>query len=123
MTNRVCKGVYPKVFGHSYQLSQIKFFDPSTPSMRKGCDGEKKWKRMTFTVATNIVASRPPKRRRMERLTLVPKLLMTPQLDRHRETDPKRERYQLSKPEIEFAMIKEMYVALGMHTCSENTSF
>ena len=30
-----------------------KFFDPSTPSMRKGCDG----------VATNVVASRPPERR------------------------------------------------------------
>ena len=36
------KGVYPKVFGHSNQLSLNKFFDPSTPSMRKGCDGKKK---------------------------------------------------------------------------------
>ena len=35
--------------------------------MRKGRDGEygmgKKWKRMTFIVATNVVASRPPERR------------------------------------------------------------
>ena len=42
------------------------------------------------------------------------KLLMTPQLDRHSET----------KPEIEFAVIKEMYAALlGMHTFSEKTTF
>ena len=30
--------------GHSKQLSLNKFFDPSTPCMRKGRDGEKKWK-------------------------------------------------------------------------------
>ena len=35
-------GVYPLVFGHSKQLSLNKFFDPSTLSMRKGCDGGKK---------------------------------------------------------------------------------
>ena len=35
-------GVYPKVFGHSKQLSLNKFFDPSTLSMRKVDDGEKK---------------------------------------------------------------------------------
>ena len=35
-------GVYPKVFEHSKQLSLNKFFDPSTPSMRKGCNGENK---------------------------------------------------------------------------------
>ena len=29
------------VFGHSKQLSLNKFFDPSTPSMRKGRDGGK----------------------------------------------------------------------------------
>ena len=28
------------VFGRSRQLSPNKFFDPSTPSMRKGCDRE-----------------------------------------------------------------------------------
>ena len=28
-----------QVFGHSKQLWLNKFFDPSTPSMRKGCDG------------------------------------------------------------------------------------
>ena len=47
MADGVWKGVYPKVFGRSRQLSLNKFFDPSTPSMRKGRDGEnggKKWK-------------------------------------------------------------------------------
>ena len=34
-----------KVFGHSKQLSLNKFFDPSTPSMRKVDDGEKKNKK------------------------------------------------------------------------------
>ena len=36
----VWKGMYPQVFGRSRQLLLNKFFDPSTPSMRKGCDGE-----------------------------------------------------------------------------------
>ena len=53
-----------------------KFFDPSTPSMRKGDDGgekkngkkkrgkkKKKKKIKTFLVATNVVASRLPERR------------------------------------------------------------
>ena len=42
MVDGVWKGVYPYVFGHSKKLSQNKFFDPSTPSMRKGRDGQKK---------------------------------------------------------------------------------
>ena len=33
------------VFGRSRQLSLNKFFDPSTPSMRKVDDGEKKRKK------------------------------------------------------------------------------
>ena len=33
------------VFGHSKQLSLKKFFDPSTPSMRKCCDVEEKKRR------------------------------------------------------------------------------
>ena len=41
MTDGVWKVVYPEVFGRSRQLSLNKFFDPSTPSMRKGRDGEK----------------------------------------------------------------------------------
>ena len=67
MADWVWKGVYPLVFGCSKQLLLNKFFDPSTPSMRKGSDGEKiwgkweKWKRMTFIVAANIVAGGPPK--------------------------------------------------------------
>ena len=57
----VWKGVYPWVFGHSKKLSQNKFFDPSTPSMRKGRDGgekngegktRKNKKRLMITVAT-----------------------------------------------------------------------
>ena len=42
MANGVWKGVYLQVFGHSKQLSQNKFFDPSTPSMIKVDNGEKK---------------------------------------------------------------------------------
>ena len=54
MADGVWKGVY-QVFGHSKQLSLNKFFDPSTPSMRKGRDGEKKGgkrKRLMEIVAT-----------------------------------------------------------------------
>ena len=35
-----------RVIGHFKQLSLNKFFDPSTPSMRKGSDGEKKMEKM-----------------------------------------------------------------------------
>ena len=45
MADGVWKGVYPQVFGHSKQLSLNKFFDPSTPSMRKVDDGEKRKKK------------------------------------------------------------------------------
>ena len=48
---------------------------------------------------------------------------MTPQLDRHSKTDPKPDIYQLSKPEIEFNVMKEMNAALSMHRCSEKTNF
>ena len=48
---------------------------------------------------------------------------MPSELDRHSETDPNQKYYQLSKLEIEFAVMKEMYAALGMHTCSEKTTF
>ena len=43
MADGVSKDVYPypQDFGRSYQLLQNKFFDPSTPTMRKGCNGEK----------------------------------------------------------------------------------
>ena len=55
-----------------------KFFDPSTPSMRKGRNG-KKWekngkkmeeKKLMFIVATNVVANGPHER--LECLTLMP---------------------------------------------------
>ena len=39
MAYRFWKGV----FGRSRQLLQNKFFDPITPSMRKGCDGGEKY--------------------------------------------------------------------------------
>ena len=42
MADGVWEGVYPQIFGRSKQLSLNKFFDPSTPSMRKGRDGGKK---------------------------------------------------------------------------------
>ena len=43
MANGVWKCVNSQVFGRSKQLSLNKFFDPNTPSMRKGCDrGEKR---------------------------------------------------------------------------------
>ena len=42
MADGVWKGVYPQVLGRSRQLSLNKFLDPSTPSMRKVDDGEKK---------------------------------------------------------------------------------
>ena len=35
-------GKVPQVFGHFKQLSLNKFFDPSTPSMRKGHNGGEK---------------------------------------------------------------------------------
>ena len=38
-------------------------------------------------------------------------------LDWHSKTDSNRKYSQLSKPEIEYNMMKEMCAALGMHTC------
>ena len=72
MADGVWKGVYPQICWRSQQLSQNKFLDPSTPSMRKVDDREKrkekrkekkKEKIMTFIVATNVIGSRPPERR------------------------------------------------------------
>ena len=45
MADGVWKGVQPKVIGHFKQLSLNKFFDTSTPSMRKGRDGGEKMKK------------------------------------------------------------------------------
>ena len=39
---RGLESVLPQVFGCSHELSQNKFFNLSTPSLRKGRDGEKK---------------------------------------------------------------------------------
>ena len=75
MADGVWKGVQSQVTGRSRQLLLNKFFDPSTPSMRKVDDGEKKKrkkkkekKKITAEiVATNVVASRPPNGDRLQR--------------------------------------------------------
>ena len=82
MADGVWKGVQPQVIGHFEPLSLNKFFDPSTPSMRKVDDGEEKNEKKEkkkikmFLVATNVVASRPPERRPTATPTLVPKWKM-----------------------------------------------
>ena len=43
MADGVWKGIYPQLFGRSEQLLLNKFFDPSTPFMRKGRNGEKEY--------------------------------------------------------------------------------
>ena len=70
--------VKSQVIGHSEQLLLNNFFDPSTPSMRKGDDGgekqEKKGgdgKRMMKKMATNVVASRLPNGDRLQPRPLV----------------------------------------------------
>ena len=47
---------------------------------------------------------------------LLAMLTATPQLT------PNQKSYQLSKPEIEFHMMEEMYAALCMCTCAEKTT-
>ena len=70
MADWVWKGVYHWVVGCSRQLLLNKCLDPSTPLMRKVHNGgekrgggEEKKKIIMFIVATNVVASRLPKRR------------------------------------------------------------
>ena len=56
-----------------------KFFDLSTPPMRKIDDGEKEKEKKKITVeivATNILASRPPNGDRLQRRPLVPKVYL-----------------------------------------------
>ena len=45
MAYGVWKGVCPYIFERSLQLLLNQLFDLNTPSMRKGCDGEKKKKK------------------------------------------------------------------------------
>ena len=67
MADGVWKDVYPQIFGQSNQLSLNKFFDPSTPSMKKGRNGGEKRgktggerkKRMMKIVATNVMTVGP----------------------------------------------------------------
>ena len=78
MVDGVWKGVNPLVFGRSKQLLQNKFFDQSTPSMRKGRDGgngkKTGGKKKTDGNSGHFVvaSSRPPERRPLERRTLAP---------------------------------------------------
>ena len=48
---------HSKVFGHSKQLPLNKFFDPTTPSMRKGRGGEKKTKKNKWKMENDDVYS------------------------------------------------------------------
>ena len=86
MADGVWKGVYPYVLARSKQLSLNKFFDPSTPSMRKGRDGgnrgKKNGKKKEEKTDENsghyvIASSRPPERRPLERRTLAPIINIT----------------------------------------------
>ena len=61
----------PLGFGLSHQLSQNKFFDLSTPSMRKGCDGEEK-KRIVKIAVHYRCASQQMNGNRLEHRPLVP---------------------------------------------------
>ena len=70
-------------FGRSEQLLLNKFFDPSTPSMRKGRDrgkkngkktGKKREKMDENSGHYVIASSRPPEHRPLERHTLAPDL-------------------------------------------------
>ena len=74
MADRVWKAIYPYVFGCSKQLWQNKFFDPSTPSMRKmgGKPGEKREKNYENSGHYVIASSRQLKRRPLEHHTLMP---------------------------------------------------
>ena len=67
---KMADGVY-KVFGHSKQLLLNKFFDPSTPSMRKGRDGAngKKMDRFLFAIA-NLEPPSPQKKVKMKFIVL-----------------------------------------------------
>ena len=51
------------------------------------------------------------------------KVFTTPHLDSHSTTDPNRKSYQLSKPEIEFHGMDEMYAALCMCAFAKKTTF
>ena len=51
------------------------------------------------------------------------KKLMTLTLTGTALLSPIQKCYQLSKLKIEFDVMKEMYAALGTHTCSEKTTF
>ena len=76
------KGSIPRFWAASAYFLLSKFLDPSTPSMRKVDDGEKKEKKkekkekreknVVFSGHYVIASSLPPEHRPLERRTLVP---------------------------------------------------
>ena len=84
VAGEMCKGAKVKSTPSPKQLSLNKFFDPSTPSMRKGRNGEKKkqgWgkngekrrEKMDQNSGHYVIASSPPPERRpLECRTLAP---------------------------------------------------
>ena len=50
-------------------------------------------------------------------------MFTTPTLTATAQLTPNWKSYQLSKPEIEFHVMEEMYAALFMCTCAEKTTF
>ena len=68
MADGVCKGI-PLGFWALPSTFVTSVFDPRNPSMKKGCDGERKTNRkkeekkvVTFIVASNVVACQLPER-------------------------------------------------------------
>ena len=61
-------------------------------------------------------------KRRSIRYSILPeKIFTSPHLEA--QLTPNGKSYQLSKPEIEFHVMKEIYAALRMCTCAEKTTF
>ena len=71
MADGVWKRIQPQVIDHFEPLLLNKFFDPSTPSIRKGRYGEKRKEKKEENNGGNsghyVVASRPPNGDRLQR--------------------------------------------------------
>ena len=86
MADRVWKS--EKVFGHSKQLLVNKFFDPSTPSVRKGNSGEtgEEKKRLMKIVATTSLPTAGTPHARAKRLMRTVATTSLPAVDRPNDT-------------------------------------